>query len=140
MITQLKDLQRRKDLQEKIYEIGKVINAPKSWLIVLYQPANDGSPYVSIDGDEFFYVSSERGCEISRKPISSLDELMYFIFEGATSMMALDYELDNRVEGQDFRRIYFSKQVELMNKLSPQWGERCRKEIGEILSLSPYSS
>ena len=140
MIAQLKDLQKRKDLQEKIYEIGRIINAPRSWLIVLYQPVNDGSPYVSIQGEELFYTSSERGCEISRKPISSLDELMYFIFEGATSMMALDYELDNRVEGQDFRRIYFSKQIELMSKLSPRWGERCRKEIEEILSSSPYSS
>lgn len=138
-LEQLKDVQKRKDLQDKIDEIGKIIDAPRSWLIVLYQPANDGSPYVAIDGDKFFYIYSERGCEIYREPISSLDELMYFILARAANRMALDHELDNRVEGQDFRRIYFSKRIELMNKLNPQWGERCRKEIEEILVSAPYS-
>lgn len=139
-LEQLKDVQKRKDLQDKIDEIGKIIDAPRSWLIVLYQPANDGSPYVAIDDDKFFYVSSERGYEISRKPISSLDELMYLTLEGAIFQMASSYELDNRVEGQDFRRILFAREIELMNKLNRKWGERCREKIEKILVSAPYSS
>ncbi|QBG97652.1 Imm63 family immunity protein [Xanthomonas oryzae] len=132
MIIQLEDI------QSKVYEIGKKINAPRNLLLVRSQPADDGAPYLSMNDGLLFYASSERGYEIFRKSVTSLDDLLYLIFNNATAIMAMGYELKNRIEGQDSRRMYFSKRVELMNELDPKWGNRVAREIDEILSSAPY--
>ncbi len=48
------------EIQSLVNEFGKKIDAPKSLLILLTAPADDGAPYVKIHGRNFNYVSSER--------------------------------------------------------------------------------
>jgi hypothetical protein len=52
--------------------------------------------------------------------------------------MAICYELKNRVEDQDCRRIAFPKQIELLNRISSEMGARGAAEIEEILRRHPY--
>ena len=52
--------------------------------------------------------------------------------------MARDYELKNRNPKEDFRKILFSRQLELMNELSLEYSLRLEKSIQDILKVSPY--
>jgi len=66
------------------------------------------------------------------------DELLYWIFEGITFGMAGRYELQHRVPYQDFRRILFEHQLELIAKLNTKWKERREFEQKETLSRHPF--
>ena len=81
---------------------------------------------------------SERGTEYERKITSDIDELMYWIFSVVTFSMACDYELNNRIEDKDSRRIMFAKQEELFGILNRDWQERERKEHKSILINNPF--
>lgn len=127
-----------RDLQSMVDELGTKIDAPKSLLIVLSAPADDGAPYVEIHENSFSYVYSERGYEIYRKFTGSLDELLYWIMARAVRQMAIKYELENRVGNCDTRRLYFFRFIQLLGKIKPEWAELARLDIDEILKSSPY--
>lgn len=127
-----------KEIQDEVYRLGKMGNIPPLLLVVLTSPVDDGRPYVLINESVFSYISNERGYEIFKKTTDSIDELIYWILSRAISRMAMNYELENRVEGQDSRRIYFSKIIEVMEKISPLWRIKIQKEINEILKIAPY--
>lgn len=97
-----------------------------------------GHPHVEVDGRGYHYVSVERGQEQRRDTTATLDELLYWIFRDATFGIAVAYELAHRVAGQDFRRILFARQVELISRLDPRWRERCADEQREILRKHPF--
>ena len=125
-------------IQNKIYEYGEKIKSPKNLLIVNFKKNNDGIPYVNIEDSIFYYISSDRDYDLFEKTTSSFDELMYWILDRIVSRMAMDYELSNRVQGQDSRRIYFSKKLELIGKINPAWRQQAKENIDEILKSSPY--
>lgn len=126
------------EIQSTVDALGKIIDAPKSLLIIRSVPADDGAPYVEINSDGFSYVSSERGYEIYNKSTDSLDELLYWIMSRVVGQMAVEYELHNRVGGFDTRMVYFSRFVELLGEIKPEWAELARKDIDEILKRFPY--
>ncbi|KAA5531600.1 hypothetical protein F0460_16010 [Paenimyroides baculatum] len=66
----------------------------------------------------------ERGQIFEDKIAKDVDELLYWIFSGITFSMACDFELKNRIETQDCRRMIFEKQNELLKKLNDDWQER----------------
>lgn len=126
------------EIQEEVFDKGARICLPRELLIIRRAPVEDGSPYVEVDHGLYSYVSTERGYEIFRKSTSSLDTLLYWIFERAVSRLALEYELRNRKEGQDPRRQYFQKKVELMDRLDAKWGLELRRDIEKTIASSPY--
>jgi len=126
------------EISQEIRAKGQLICAPKHLLVVHVSPVGDGTPYIEVASDGYFYVSSERGCEIFRKKASSKNELLYFIFKDITWSMANDYELANRIEKQDPRRMIFSKKLELLKKVNPEWESKEKEEINKILRNSPY--
>lgn len=126
-------------LKNEVEKKGKIIGAPKALLLVHEAPLSDGTPYVEIKGGDCFYVSSERGHEIFRHKIASLDDLLYRIFDRITMRMAIDYELDNRVTNQDCRRIIFDKKLELLGRLDNEWRKIESDKIRHILQDYPYS-
>jgi hypothetical protein len=62
------------------------INASVS---VFSVPHSDGSPYIEVADDAYFFVSEERGVELERRRTDDLDELLYWIFDGVTSRFRL---------------------------------------------------
>jgi hypothetical protein len=97
-----------------------------------------GQPHVEVDGALYCYVVVERGNELQRHSSASYDDLLYWIFRSVTHSMAFFWEMTNRVEDQDCRRIAFPKQIELMTRLDREMGKRLEKEIAEILQRAPY--
>lgn len=95
-------------------------------------------PHVEVSGGQYHFVVVERGQVISRQSSQSYDDLLYWIFENASHNLAFDYELKNRIEDQDCRRIAFPKQIELIGKVSPAMAARLSKDIEAILQRAPY--
>ncbi len=80
----------------------------------------------------------ERDTEVERKTTSDLNELMFWIFKHITFNMACSYELKNRVEDKDFRRILFAKQEELLGVLDCAWAEKVKKYHQLVLVDAPF--
>jgi hypothetical protein len=97
-----------------------------------------GRPHVEVDHGLYHYVVVERGEERKRRSSDSYDDLLFWIFRDVTHSLAFSYELQNRVEDQDCRRIAFPKQIELMKQLGQEMGERLEGEILDILRRAPY--
>jgi len=84
------------------------------------------------------YVTVERGEEIDRKTTDNLGTLLYWIFADITFSMACKYELRNRNNAKDCRRIIFEKQEELLGTLSENWLQKEKEEHQIILVNHPF--
>ena len=125
-------------LAKCVEEKGMLINAPRALLSVHTRSKGDGTPHIEIVGSNLFYVSCERGYEIFRKQVFDENELLYLIFRDIAWKMASDFELKNRVVNRDSRRLIFSKKLELLEKICPEWKAREEEEIKKILLNAPY--
>ncbi len=103
------------------------------------RPAHDGSPHVEVSDGVYHYVVTERGEELQRRTTHDADELLYWLLQDVTFSLASDFELRHRVPGQDFRRILFTKQLELLRGLDPAWGQRREREIDRTLHHHPFN-
>lgn len=101
-------------------------------------PQHDGSAHVELKDGKYNYVVTERGSEFERRRAENEDEVLYWLISDLVFDLASQYELKNRIPGQSYRRLLFSKKVELMEKLNPEWADRTRQDIQEILSEHPY--
>jgi hypothetical protein len=98
----------------------------------------DAKPYIEIDRYGYYYVCNERGEELFRKLLLDIHELIYEVFKDVTSEMASRWEARNRKEGEDSRRQLFSKRIELMEKIEPEFGRRIEKELQWFLGQAPF--
>ncbi|HSC40037.1 MAG TPA: Imm63 family immunity protein [Chitinophagaceae bacterium] len=114
-----------KEIQEKLFFYAKKINAPRS-LIPLVNESNDlAYPYIETDDSGLLYfVIRERGVEYERRLMAREEDLFYLIFSKVTFSMASQFELENRIESQDSRKVIFEKQIELLKILDEEWAKR----------------
>lgn len=125
-------------IRRKVREYGKRIHAPRNMLTIRTISDGFGTPHIEIDEKGYNYVVSERGEEYDRKHTKDINKLLYWIFELIVFDMASEYELENRKPNEDFRRVLFSKEIELMESLDLQWAQWKRKEIDKVLNEHPY--
>ena len=126
------------DIRRKIEEMAVLINAPEG-LFPSFNGANVNR-FSYIETGKFIYhnVGTDGGREVKRTTVSSLDELLYLVFEGITFEMAVSYGKDHIVMGEDFRRVFFRRQLELLDRLNSHWKEQRASEIESILKFHPY--
>jgi hypothetical protein len=98
----------------------------------------DGHPHIEVDDLAYHYVVEQRGREVSRVSTTDLDELLYHVFRGVTFRLAGIYEVNHRAKNQDFRRILFQRQIDLLSQLSAPWSKRCAQELELILRDHPF--
>lgn len=126
------------ELQKRIDELLLKAGIPRHSVNLCTAPVGDGTPYISFENGKYNYIFSERGYEFFRKITESTDELLYWIMSELAYKIAFKYELENRIEGRDGRRIAFPKFIELMTKINPLWKLKAEDEIKKTLSASPY--
>jgi len=127
------------EIQTIVHKLAKKINAPSNFLPTFSTPFGDATPNIEVDEVGLYnYVISERGNENERNITSDLDELLYWIFADVTFSMSSEYELKNRIDEKDCRRIMFAKQEELLGILNNEWEEKERKEHQSILKIHPF--
>jgi hypothetical protein len=104
-----------------------------------YGSSDDGArPHIELADGLYHYVVVERGVERERRSSERYEDLLYWIFADVTFGMAFSYELANRIEDQDCRRIAFPRQIELMSQLNQEFGRRLEVDIADILRRAPY--
>jgi hypothetical protein len=118
--------QRLQDLQHEVRRLASIIRAPDEKLPTYVSSRDMGHPHVEIEGSSYVYVVRERDTELDRRHTGSRDELLYWMFEAITFSLASDWELLNRVPGEDSRRGLFAKQIELLDRVDPVWASRYR--------------
>ena len=126
------------EIRQEINELSKKINAPEEFTPTYETPRGDGHPCIKLDGSAYHLVYEERRKEFERKTTFSVDDLLYYVFDDVTYLMASDYELENRDLSEDPRKKMFGRQIELMRKISNDYAERLKKRIEGILRVSPY--
>ncbi|HST58310.1 MAG TPA: Imm63 family immunity protein [Longimicrobium sp.] len=102
------------------------------------RPFVDGAPHVERVDGRYQYVVTERGKELERRTTEDEDELLYWLISDVTQGVAIQLEARRRIRGQDSRRQWFAKDVELLSKLRPEWGDRKRAEYAQVLSKYPF--
>jgi hypothetical protein len=95
-------------------------------------------PHIEVGFMCYQWISKERGKENLHLEFKKTNDILFQVFEFITSEIARNWELENRVDNEDFRRQFFAKQVELMYNVSSEFGDRMNNEINELLLRSPY--
>lgn len=127
------------DIKKRVEEIAEKIKA-ESKLLPTYGYSRDFA-YPHIEADNLgllHYVIVERGQEIERRITNKLDDLLYWIFVDITFTMSCEYELKNRIEDKDGRRIIFDKQEELLGQINETWALNQKEKHKNILIDAPY--
>ncbi len=127
------------DIRAEIERRAALIGAASDWSLPTYGQSSDfARPHIEVDQRGYHFVVVERGRELKRKTSPDLDELLFEVFQSVTFSLACEYEVAHRVRGQDFRRLMFARQVELLSQLSPQWAQRRAEEHQQILGDHPF--
>ena len=134
---------------QKISELQKELNSirerlldgprPNGHFLMPDSPTHSGAPHVEIVGDEYHFVVTERGSEFERRKTRESDELLYWFVSGDVSQLARDWELERRVEGQDSRRWWFAKELEMLDALNPEWAKRKELHQNNVLKEHPFN-
>lgn len=126
------------DIKKQVEALAALINAPAG-LLPTYGTSKDfAHPHLEVDHRGMHWVVVERGQEQDRKTTDNIHQFLYWIFDSITFSMSVEYELNNRIEDKDCRRIMFAKQEELMGTLHPEWGDWAMEEHREILMRHPF--
>lgn len=126
------------ELQKEYDDLCQRISPVNGAYTFLIERSDNGAPHVEYAGGVFHHVVTERGLELERTPYENKDDLLFKMVSDMAFWMAVEYEFKNRNEGQDARRIMFAKWVELMERVSAEWGKKTRAKIAEILKDNPY--
>ncbi len=59
-------------------------------------------------------------------------------YQGGNFDAAAIYEAKNRILGQDFRRIMFSKELQYLNAIGKEYAEMAELEYDNILKVNPF--
>jgi len=102
------------------------------------KPFNYEGDYAYSDEMGYHYCGIERGVINGHEITDDLFEISYWIYSFATSMMASRYELRHRINNQDFRRLMFKKQLELLELIGANYRKRGEMYIDETLKQAPY--
>ncbi len=127
-------------VQAEVERLARLISARIDQLPTYGTSEDNGRPHIESFASGYYYVVAERGTEHARTPLPDAEELLYWIFRDVSFSVASEYELKHRISGQDFRRVLFAKQLELLEELNPRWREREALRLDEILMQHPYSS
>ena len=88
--------------------------------------------------NQYHFVVFERGVEFERRSTDDLDQLLYWILDHTTGIIAARHEREHREPDRDFRRQWFGMHEALLSRISPAWGRRKHREIAAILRDAPY--
>jgi hypothetical protein len=127
------------EIQPLINLLAEQISIPGNQLPTYGSSIGDGTACIEIGVDgTVYYVVSERGSEFERWVPPSMDDLLYRVFKDATSASASQFELRNRIKGQDHRRIFFAEHERLIGVLNEDWQNRLNKSHQETLVRHPF--
>ena len=127
-----------RSISDRYHAIARDLAAPAKPVRFVTTPQHDGSPHIECIGGGFHYVVTERGSEPERRMTSEAEELLFWLVSDLTWALASEWEVQHRIEGEDFRRQLFRKDVELMSQVSEDWARRKKEKYEKILGEYPF--
>jgi dipeptidase len=122
------------EVKTEILKLGKIIFVSDDKYPDFGSSSQNGNPHLEVDKyGNFYFIVAERNEEFERRITKDFQEFLFWIFENITFSMACDYELNNRIENQDYRILIFQKQDELLEKLDNSWAKITRKKHEKLL-------
>jgi hypothetical protein len=100
---------------------------------------NNETKIEKLDNGSFSLIDFERGNAVSTTSFSDYSELIFQYFYDVTSNVAHKFELENRIEGQDPRRLKNEKHIEFMSALKSEWHLKTVQKIQPVLDKNPYN-
>ncbi len=101
----------------------------------------DNSPegtYIYAQEDKYHLVFTEKGKVRVHRELDTKDEVLWSVLDIVVFDVAMDYAMKNRVQGEDFRRQLFAKEIELYARFGKVFENRKIDEINKILEENPY--
>lgn len=129
-------------IQKEVARIGRQLcgeSKPAYLFAVASSATHSGAPHVEISGNEYHFIVTERGSEFDRHKTKNVDDILYWFVEGDVGDLASTWELKNRVEGQDSRRLRFKKEIELLKVVNSEWAFRKEAELKKVLIEHPFN-
>ncbi|WP_160330258.1 Imm63 family immunity protein [Streptomyces roseifaciens] len=95
--------------------------------------SHDGQPYVVVDDGVFHWAVRERGLLSEHRTTESLEELLHWVALDTARGAAFGWELQMRQHfpHQDLGIGRLAKQLEVLDRLNPQWAAEFRAGIAE---------
>ncbi|MDL2274480.1 immunity 63 family protein [Oscillospiraceae bacterium OttesenSCG-928-G22] len=93
--------------------------------------------YAKEDGYHY-RTFGDKGNLINKPVTQSLVEITYRAIYDNVFWISTTYEVRHRVPGQDFRRLMFSKEMEMYTAIGPEYRDICETYLSEILEEVPY--
>ncbi len=90
------------------------------------------------DGIYYYIEVGDRGGIAAELKTEKIEDLLYKLYSGITFNVAIKYAMVNKERNKDWRRVLFSKQLELLRELGEMYYIRRWEEINIILEESPY--
>ena len=120
------------EIKKAIEDLASKIDVPV-YLLPVYGKHELGKTDVFILRNEYFYGSRHR-------PIATKieDELLFAIFEDITSHMGGLFAIEHSDNTDNERKVAHEYQLDLLEKLNPEWVKRRGAEIEEELKHFPY--
>ena len=110
-------------IQIEFNEYCRRINPAFTNVTIQITRGDDGTSHLEITDATYHYIATERGLDLSKNSTRDKHELLYWLVSELAWGMALTYEFKNRIKGQSFRRLLFSKTIEHLNKANPAWAD-----------------
>lgn len=126
------------DIDELRSEFERLCRRLKVRRVLHETPQDNGSAHVEIADGAFHYVVTGRGSELERRTTRDRNELLYWLLSAVVFELASASGVRHRIKDQDFRRLLFAKEVEIMGTINREWAERKSEEIRRILSAHPF--
>lgn len=127
-----------KYLRSEYDRLAQRIKPSRTGYTFLTARQDNGSAHVEFADGVFHCVVTERGTEYERRTTADIREILYWLVYDLTFWMAVSYEVKHRIPNQDFRRVMFAHQVELMKKADPHFAERLTLEKADTLAKNPF--
>ncbi|MDD3393472.1 MAG: Imm63 family immunity protein [Anaerotignum sp.] len=102
-----------------------------------YNNSPEGTYVFSEDG-KYHFMFTEKGRISDDKELYDVTEVLLNVLNAVLFDISMEYAIENRIEGKDFRRSLFKKEIELFSMFGEDFKQRKSKEIQEILLENPY--
>lgn len=120
------------ELRSELLTIGERLGGgvrPNNYFIIPDSPDGLATPWLEIQGQEYHFIVSERGFEITRKVTLSDDEILYWFVECGVEALASRYAALHSSPERPFRDVCFRKQYRLMLAINTDWATRKRQSF-----------
>lgn len=126
------------ELKAEAERFAALIDAPTEiGFMPIWGPSEIEAPFVLRDADGHHLCFRERG-QVDKRTFPTPDDLLFDVFQSITQSMADHRTRWERRINVDDRRRWFPMQLELMRRLSPDWGARQEGQQRNILRQYPF--